>query len=88
MQWCLVEYLFDEVVDDEPVASGEGTYEGGDVRGLAHGERGQLKARDPAFGAGLEGCDVLSCERQACGVHEELGRFIGCEAQVGCAQFR
>ena len=78
--------LLDQVVQHEAVAAGEGLDEAGGVRSPLHGERRQLQAGDPAFGAGLQGGDVLRREVEAHHPVEELGGFGGGEAQVGRAQ--
>ena len=52
-----------------------------------HGERGQLQAGNPAFGAGFQGGDVFRREIQAHHPVEKFGGFGGGEAQVGGAQF-
>ena len=51
-----------------------------------HGERGQLQAGDPAFGAGFQRGDVFRREAQTHHLVEKLGGFGGGEAQVGGAQ--
>ena len=50
------------------------------------GERGQLQAGDPAFGALLQCGDVLGWKIQAHVPVEELGRLGRGEAEVGRAQ--
>ena len=51
-----------------------------------HRERGELQARDPAFGPRLQGRDVVGREVQPHHLVEEGGRLIGGEAQVGGPQ--
>ena len=57
--------LVSEVVDDKPVAPGERLDEASDLttlRDAAQGERGELKAGDPAFSALLERLHVSAGE--------------------------
>ena len=82
--------LVDQVVDDESVAAGERLDEVGDLgvaRDGPQGQRGELKAGDPAFGALLEGIDLCGIEVQAHPLVQELLRLSGGEAQVGAADF-
>ena len=72
-----VQDFFDEIVQDEAVAAGERLDEAGEILLPLHGERGQLQAGDPAFGAALEGGDVLHRELQAHHLVEEVGRLVG-----------
>ena len=51
--------LLDEIVQDETVAPGERSDQAGDVLLPPHGERRQLEAGDPPFGAAFQGGDVL-----------------------------
>ena len=51
--------LLDQVVHDVPVVSGEGPDESGNILVALQGQRGQLQAGDPAFGAVVQRGDVL-----------------------------
>ena len=71
-----VQDFFDQVVEDEAVAPGEGVDEPGDGsgRGLAAGagrQCRQLEPGCPAFGPRAEGCDVLRLELEAHDLVEE-----------------
>ena len=52
----------------------------------SHGERGQLQAGDPAFGAGFQGGDILRRESEAHRPIEKLGCFGRSKAQICGAQ--
>ena len=79
-------HLFDQVVQHEAVAAGEGLDERGGVGAPLHGERGQLQAGNPALGAGFQGGDLGGGQVQPHHLVEELGGFVRGEAQVGGAQ--
>ena len=51
-----------------------------------HGNRGQLQAGNPAFGARFQGGDVFRREVEAHHLVEKSGGFGGGKAQVGGAQ--
>ena len=78
--------LLGQVVQHKAVAAGKRTDETGDILLPLHGQRSQLQAGDPAFGAALQGRDVLRRELQAHHPAEEVGRLFGRKAQVGGAQ--
>ena len=80
--------LVGQVVDDEPVAAGERLDEASDLAALrdaAQGQRGELKAGDPALGALLERVHVGGGEVQPHDPVEELPRLGRGEAEVGGA---
>src|SRR5262249_20777888 len=54
-----LEYLFDEVVHDKAVVTGEVGDEAGYVVTTLKRQRGELQCRDPSFGASLERTDVV-----------------------------
>jgi hypothetical protein len=53
-----VQDLVDEVVDDEPVVTGEAGDERAGVVAVLERQGGELQGRDPPFGPALEGVDV------------------------------
>ena len=69
------------------MAAGKGRNEAGVIVAITHRQGGQLQAGDPAFGADFERLDNLGRELQAHRIVEKPGSFIGCKAQIGCAQF-
>jgi hypothetical protein len=75
--------LFDEVVDDVAVIPGEPGDEAGDVVSSLHRQRGQLERGDPAFGASLQGRDVVRGQLQPGDVVEVGRHLVEGEAQVG-----
>ncbi len=85
-----VQDLLDEVVEDEPMASGEGLDEPGDVSGavgragMGPGrQRGQLQPGRPPLGARLERGHECGIELQLHHLVEERLRFVGGEPEVG-----
>ena len=87
--WLPGQDLVGEVVDDEPVAPGEGVDEARDLTPLgdaAQREGGELKAGDPPFGALLQRVRVGGGELQPHHLVEELSSLVGGEAQIGGAQ--
>ena len=83
----LLQDFFNQIVQHEMVAAGEGFDEAGGVLMSLHGKRGQLQAGDPAFGAGFQRGDVFRREVQAHHLVEKFGGFGGGKTQVGGAQF-
>ena len=79
--------LFDQIVHDVPVVSSECPDEPGNILVALHGERGQLQAGNPAFGAVFQRGDIFRREVQAHHLVEKFGGFGGGKAQVGGAQF-
>ncbi len=80
--------FFNQIVQHEMVASGEGFDEAGGIsRSVSlHGERGQLQAGDPAFGTGFQRGNLFGREVQPHYPIEKLRRFSGREPQVGGTQ--
>jgi hypothetical protein len=81
-----VQDLLDEVVQDEPMASGEGLDEPGDVSRAGVGpsrQRGQLQPGRPPFGARRERGYEWGIELDLHHLVEERLRFVGGEPQVG-----
>ena len=83
----LVQDFFDQIVQHEMVGAGERSDEAGGVVMSLQGERGQLQAGNPAFGAVFQGGDVRRREVEAHHRVEKSGGFGGGETQVGGAQF-
>ena len=79
--------LFDQIVHDVAVVSGECPDEPGNILLALHGERGQLQSGNPAFGARFQRVDILRREAQAHHLIEKCGGFGRGKAQVGGAQF-
>ena len=83
----LFQDFFDQVVQHEMVAAGEGFDEAGGVLMSLHGKCGQLQTGNPAFGAGFQCGDVFCREIQSHHPVEKISGFGGGKAQVGGAQF-
>ena len=77
------EHLLDQVVHDVAVVAGESIDECCGVGTSAQGECRQLQGRDPPFGAGLEGGDVVCGEVERGDLVEVGGDLWPGEAQVG-----
>lgn len=77
-----MQYLFDQVIHDVPVVTGEPSDEPGHVLSARHRQGGKLKCGDPALGAPLEGKHVLCGEPQAHHVVEVGRGLVAGEAQV------
>ena len=71
----LLQDFFKEIVQHETVAAGEGLDEARSVLMPLHGNRGQLQAGNPAFGAGFQCGDVFRREVQAHHLVEKFGGF-------------
>ena len=70
------------------MAPGEGVDEGGDVVVAAQGEAGELQARGPALGAGVERRHLVGGELESCHLVEEQAGLGWREPQVGGAQLQ
>ena len=79
--------LFDQIVHDVAVVSGECLDEPGNILVSLHRQRGQLQAGNPAFGAVFQGGDIFRREVEAHHLVEKFGGFGGGKTQVGGAQF-
>ena len=79
--------LFDQIVHDVAVVSGECLDESGNVLVALHRECRQLQTGNPAFGAGFQCGDVFRREVQAHHLVEKFGGFGRGKTQVGGAQF-
>ena len=55
----LLQDLFEQIIQDEVVAASEGIDETGGIFISLHGNRGQLQAGNPAFGAVFQRGDVV-----------------------------
>jgi len=77
--------FFDQVIQDVAVAAGKGPNEARHVLLPAHRERGHLQPRDPTFGTGGQGSDVVRRNAQTHAGVQKSGRFVESEAQVGLA---
>ena len=84
---CCVQNLFHQIVQHELVAAGEGLDEASGVWMSLQGQRGQVQAGNPAFGAPFQGGDVLSFEGETHPLGEKLRGFGSGKPQVGGAQF-
>jgi hypothetical protein len=76
----LLQDLFDQVVEHEMMAAGEGLDKAGGVLASLHesplqGNGGQLQAGDPAFGSCFQRGDVVRGKVQAHHLVEECGGF-------------
>ncbi len=84
----LLEHLFDQVIEDEAMAAGEGLDKAGQAGGAMrppaalHGDGHHLQAGDPAFGASIERSYVLGREVEVHDVVQEGRRFLGGETEV------
>ena len=74
--------LLHEVVEDEPVAAGEGIHELRGVLDPPQRQAGELEPGDPPLGARLEGCHLGVVEVEPHHVGEECVCLIGREPQV------
>ena len=72
-----VEHFVGEIVDDEPVVTGEGLDERGTVVPALEGESSELKRGDPAFRSAFEGVDVAVSQVEAHGIVQVGGCLFG-----------
>ena len=77
--------LFDQVVDDVAVVTGETLDELPDVVAALHRERRQLERGDPAFGPACENGELACREVQCHHVLEVRRGLVGGEPQIGRA---
>ncbi len=77
-----VEYLLTQIVGDVAVGSGEGFEEGPLVPALAQRQRGELKARDPAFRTVMHGFELRTLQRRAADALNEIGHLVEFESEV------
>ena len=85
------QHLVGEVVDDEPVAAGEGLDEGGHrvtLADAAEGEAGELQPGDPALRALVEGGHVGSREVEPHHLVQEVAGLGPGQPQVDCPELR
>ena len=82
----LLQDFFNQIVEHEMVAAGEGLDEASDVLMSLHGKCGQLQTGNPALGAGFQRGDIFCREVQAHHLAEKFGGFGGGKTQVGSAQ--
>ena len=75
--------LFDQVVDDVAVVTGEARDEAGNVVSALHRERRQLDRSDPPLGPRLQRCDVLGRQVEPHRVVEVRRSLVGRETQIG-----
>ncbi len=59
MRRLLMQHLFQQVIQHEAVAAGEGLDEIGHIFLAAHGECGHLQPGNPTFGARFQGSDLI-----------------------------
>lgn len=82
----LLEHLLGQEVRDEPVAAAKGGGGARRARTVAHRQRRELQAGDPALGARLECGNGGLIEREREGPAQEHARLVSREAQVVGAQ--
>jgi hypothetical protein len=83
-----VEHLFDEVVDDEAVVTGEVLDEPVDVVAALQRESSELERGDPSLGSSTERVDVTGGEVQTHRVVEVRSCLVVCESEVRSADLR
>ena len=79
--------LFDQVVDNVAVVSGEASDEVGDVWPPLHRKGRQLERGNPAFGALLERCDGSGRQIETHRIVEVCRRLVRREPQLGSTDF-
>ena len=81
-----LEHFFEQVIQDEGMAAGEGGDEAFTVRAILERDGSQLQPGGPAFRAGCQGGGFFWREREMHHLTEEQAGLFGSEAQVGLAQ--
>ena len=83
----MVQHLFHQIIHDVAVVSGERLNERWKVLAPLHRQGRQLKARDPALGAVIQGHHARCRQIQVHHAVEKLGDFRQRKAQIGGAEF-
>ncbi len=78
--------FFDQIVHDVSVVSGECPDEPGNILVALQGQRGELQASNPAFGAGGKERDVFGREGETHHLGEKCGGFRGGKPHISGTQ--
>ncbi|MCB5275996.1 hypothetical protein BJG92_03551 [Arthrobacter sp. SO5] len=82
----MLEYLFDQIVDDVPVIPGEPGNETGNVLAALERERCQLQRCCPPFSTLLQRRDIYGGKVQSCHLGEVSRSLLRRKTQLGCAE--